>query len=207
MTKTGNCLFSEKLLGDGGALVNAYTGFLKREECVLFLVDIQKVMLDPCMESAELGKNAAALIDMARLLSIPVVFSAHNTESLGGVLPRLLSKISEPQIYDKLEFSCFENEKIRQALGALGRGTLILAGLETHICIFHTGAHALRLGYTVHVVSDAVSSRANVDKHVGLRRLEKGGAVISSTQMVIYELLNRAGTDEFRAALPLLKTL
>ena len=187
--------------------MNHYAEFLSREDCVLLQVDIQKVMLEPCVEADQLRKNAAALIEVAGLFKIPVFFSVHNTEKLGGFLPELLEKASRPSVHNKLEFSCFENEEIARAVSETGRNTLILAGLETHGCIFHTGAHALRLGYRVHVASDAVSSRSSLNHQVGLRRLEQAGAVISSTEMVIFELLNRAGTPEFRSALPLLKTL
>jgi nicotinamidase-related amidase len=90
---------------------------------------------------------------------------------------------------------------------ASARRTLIIAGLETHVCVFHTAAHGLRLGYTVHVVADAVASRSRFNWEIGLKRLERAGVVISSTEMMVFELLNRAGTPEFRAALPLLKTL
>jgi nicotinamidase-related amidase len=146
-------------------------------------------------------------MDVAALLKIPVLFSVHNAEKLGSALPELVRKAPGAPILNKLEFSCLENEGISRAVQQSGRRTLLLAGLETHVCVFHTGASALRLGYRVHLASDAVSSRSAHNRHVGLNRLERAGAVISSTEMIIYELLNRAGTPEFRAALPLLKTL
>ncbi len=187
--------------------MNAWADFLVREDCIMLLVDIQKVMLDPCVDHDPVTRNAAALLDIAGILEIPVMFSAHNAEKLGGCLPELLQRVSQPAVYTKLEFSCLENEAIFRALQHSGRRTLLLAGLETHVCIFHTGAHALRLGYRVHVAADAVTSRSKTNREVGLRRLERAGAVISATEMIIFELLNRAGTPEFRAALPLLKTL
>jgi nicotinamidase-related amidase len=187
--------------------MNVYAEFMNREDCVLLLVDIQKIMLDPCVDCERLRKNTSALIDMAELLHIPVLFSVHNAEKLGGFLPELIEKVSSPRVLNKVEFSCFDNEGIAAAVRLTGKKTLLLAGLETHVCIFHTGAHALRLGYRVHVAADAVSSRSELNREIGLRRLEKAGAVISSTEMIIYELLNRAGTPEFRAALPLLKSI
>lgn len=187
--------------------MNGYAEFLQRDQCLLLLVDIQSVMLDPCVASELLRKHAAALIDTAKLFDIPIFLSQHNAEKLGGFLPELVKKAPRAKVLDKLEFSCLENEKILRALQATGRRTLLLAGLEAHVCVFHTGAHALRLGFRVHVAADAVSSRSNSNIEIGLRRLEKSGAVISSTEMIIYELLGRAGTAEFRAALPLLKTL
>lgn len=184
-----------------------YGHFLAREDCVLLLVDIQKSMLDLCVQKDLVVKNCAALIDIGSIFEVPVVFSQHNPAKLGGFLPELLAKVRRPVIRDKLEFSCLENEGIAQALENIGRRTILLAGLETHVCIFHTGAHATRLGYRVHVAGDAVTSRSSFNWETGLRRLERAEVVISSTEMIIFELLKRAGTPEFRRALPLLKTL
>jgi nicotinamidase-related amidase len=186
---------------------NVYGQFLSREDCLLLLVDMQKSMLDLCVRKAPVVKNCAALIDIASIFEVPVLFSQHNAEKLGGFLPELVAKVRHPMIRDKLEFSCFDNEGIAQALEDVGRRTILLAGLEAHVCIFHTGAHAARLGYRVHVAGDAVTSRSTFNWETGLRRLERAGAVISSTEMIIFELLQRAGTPEFRRALPVLKTL
>jgi nicotinamidase-related amidase len=186
---------------------NIYGEFLDRSDCVLLLVDVQKAILDLCVEPARLRKHCAALIEIASIFQIPMVFSQHNPEKLGGFLPELVAMSPEPIVMDKLEFSCLENEAMARRLESLGRQTLLLCGMETHVCIFHTGAHAARLGYRVHVAGDAVSSRSTYNWETGLRRLEHAGAVVSSTEMIIYELLNRAGTPEFRQALPLLKRL
>ena len=186
---------------------SVYGQFLVREDCLLLLVDIQKSMLDLCVQKDLVVKNCAALIDIVSIFDIPVLFSQHNAKKLGGFLPELVAKVQHPAIHDKLEFSCLENEGIAQALENLGRRTILLAGLETHVCIFHTGAHAVRLGYRVHVAGDAVTSRSSFNWETGLRRLERAGVVISSTEMIIFELLNRAGTPEFRRALPVLKAL
>ena len=187
--------------------VNGPMDLLERQDCVLLLVDIQKSMLDLCAEPDRISRNAAALIEAGALFGIPVLFSVHNEPKLGGVLPELTGMVRGPRILDKMEFNCFENEAIRGAIGETGRKTLLLAGLEAHVCIFHTGLRALRMGYRVHVAADAVTSRSLLNKEIGLRRIETAGAVISSTEMMLFELLNRAGTPEFRAALPLIKRL
>jgi nicotinamidase-related amidase len=187
--------------------MNRYAEFLKPENSILLLIDIQKVMLDPCVDADLLKRHCAALLDIASIYSIPVFCSVHNAEKLGGFLPELLQKAPDAVVLNKLEFSCFENESIARALQKTGRRTLLVAGIETHVCVFHTAADALRLGYNVHIAADAVSSRSAFNRKIGLRRLENAGAIISSTEMVIFELLNRAGTPEFRAALPLLKSL
>lgn len=187
--------------------MGVYSDFLERQDCLLLLVDVQKKMLDLCVNAKRTYKYVFALIEIARIFNLPVIFSVHNAEKLGGCPSELLEKVSGPQVLNKVEFSCFENEALCNAIEATGRKTLIMAGLETHICIFHTGALGLKLGYRIHVVADAACSRTRLNWKIGLRRLEQSGAVISSTEMVLFELLNRAATPEFRQALPLIKTL
>ena len=187
--------------------MNANSEFLDRQDCVLLLVDVQKSMLDLCEEPALVLKSTAALIEIAGLCGVPVLFTAQNVEKLGGVIPELIAAAPPTSVLPKMEFNCFENEGIAAAVRETGRKTLLLAGIEGHICIFHTGLGALRRGFRVHIASDAVTSKGALNKETGLRRLDRAGAVISSTGMMIFELLQRAGTAEFRAALPLLKKL
>ena len=187
--------------------MNDHLENLRRDDCLLVLIDIQKVLIDPCVDADAVRKNAAALLDVARVFTLPVLFTVHNADKLGSVLPELLKKAPSAQVIDKMEFSGLENPAMAEAVRQSQRRTLLLAGIESHVCVFHTGAHALRLGYRVHLAADAVSSRSAGNRQVGLDRLAKAGAVISSTEMMIYELLQRAGTVEFRTLLPLLKTL
>lgn len=187
--------------------MNPNAELLKANDCMLLLVDIQKVMLDACEDNVRLVKNTAALLDVAKIFALPVLFSAQNSEKLGGFLPDLLHKVDNPLVLDKVEFSCLENEAMMKAIMETGRKTLLVAGLETHVCIFHTCTQAARMGFRAHVAADGVASRSRLNWEIGLRRMERAGVVVSSTEMMIFELLNRAGTPEFRALLPLLKTL
>ena len=104
----------------------------------------------------------------------------------------------------KIYYSCFGCEEFVTELNKLGRKTLIITGMETHICVMQTVLQALT-EYKVHVISDAVSSRFEINWSSSLKRMRDCGAVISTTEMVIFELLRRAGTDEFRATLPLVR--
>lgn len=187
--------------------MNDYAEFLKPSDCTLLLVDFQKTLLDFCVDPEGVARNAAALIEAVRIFDIPVLFTVQNPGKLGGILPELLERAPGAPVFDKLEFSSFENMAIAAAFRDTRRRTILIAGMETHVCIFHTGADALNLGYRLHVAADAVTSRIELNREIGLRRLEMAGAVISSTEMMIFELLNRSGTAEFRAALPLLKNL
>lgn len=187
--------------------MNSHTEFLKRDDCVLLLVDIQKTLFDLCVETERVQKHVAALIDICRMLDIPIVFTQQNPEKIGPFLPELIERTTDARVLDKMEFSCFQNDTIARAIAALKRRTILVAGIETHICVFQTGVDAIRAGYRVHAASDAITCRSQPNKVIGLDRLAKAGVVMSSTEMIIFELLNRAGTPEFRAALPVLKTL
>lgn len=164
-------------------------------------------MLNLCEDKTRINKNVKILIQVADLFDIPVVFSTHNGQKLGGCVRELETFAADPVTLDKMEFSCFQNEQLHKRLNSFKRKTLLLCGLETHVCIFHTAAHGLRLGWNVHVAADAVASRKRFDNDIGIRRLEKAGAVISSTEMILFELLQKAGTAEFRNMLPTIKKM
>ncbi len=187
--------------------MNHNLDLIKAQDCVLLLVDIQKVLLDLCVEADRTVTNAAGLIDLAVIFDIPVVFTVQNAEKLGGFVPELIRKVANPTLFTKMEFDCFANKDACAALEKSGRKTLLLAGIEGHVCILNTGLGALSRGYRVHLASDAVTSRSAYNREIGLRRLDRAGVVISSTEMILFELLKQAGTPEFRAALPMIKNL
>jgi len=188
-------------------LKNIHAELIDKEDALLLLVDIQKSMLSPCIDAEKIQRHAAVLIDIAQILGMPIIFTEQNALKLGKFLPELTDKVSDPMVLSKLEFGCFENRAIHDAIEKSGRKTIIIGGIETHICIFQTGLQGLQLGYRIHIIGDAVSSPSQSNRETALRRLERSGAVLSSTEMVIFELLRRAGTPEFRQMLPIIKGL
>jgi len=116
------------------------------------------------------------------------------------------SETTHYQPLDKLEFGCFGNGEFCSRVARLsGRNTLLLCGMETHICVLQTALGALNQGHIVHVAADAVSSRTELNWKLGLERMRDAGAVISSTEMMIYELLGKSGSPEFKEMLKHLK--
>ena len=110
------------------------------------------------------------------------------------------------KVFDKLEFGCFGNGDYCSAGGKLAdRNTLLLCGMETHICVMQTALGALNQGMNVHVVADAVSSRTELNWKLGLGRMQAAGAVISSTEMMLYELMGKSGTATFKEMLKWIK--
>ncbi len=179
---------------------------LQAEQCALVVVDIQEKLLPPIFEKERLIRNAQLLLRLAGILNLPVMAATQYTKGLGPVVPEIASLLSSGP-FDKLDFNCFGSEGFCNAVKSLPtkRNTLLVCGMETHICVMQSVVEALNRGYLVHVASDAVSSRAEWNWKIGLRRMEAAGAVISSTEMIIYELLRNSGTAAFKEMLKHLK--
>ena len=139
-------------------------------------------------------------------MSIPLVVTVQNAPKLGPTLPSLIKLLPDGQKeYNKLVFSCLKVPEVNNDLQTIKRKTVILFGIEAHICVYQTSIDALAKDYNVVVVTDAVSSRTLENKTTGLNQMQKAGVNLLSTEMVIYELLGEAGTTNFRAMLPYLK--
>jgi len=180
---------------------------LNPDQCALIVIDIQEKLLAPIFEKERLVRNAQLLIRLAGILTIPTLLSTQYSKGLGNTIPEVASLLPEAQPVEKVAFSCFGSDVFCSAVKRLpgNRNTLVLCGMESHICVAQTALAALREGYLMHVASDAVSSRTEWNWNVGLERMRSAGAVISSTEMVMYEALGSAGTSEFKAMLQYIK--
>lgn len=180
---------------------------LEAEQCALVLVDIQERLLPPIFQKDQLVRNARLLIQAAKVLNIYTLVSTQYANGLGQTVPEVLSLLPGIEAIDKTQFSCFNSDAFCSVLKRIPgkRNTLLLCGMESHICVTQTALGALREGYLVHVASDAVGSRTEWNWKIGLDRMRAAGAVISSTEMMIYELLRSSSSAAFKELLPHLK--
>ena len=180
---------------------------LAPERCALLVVDIQERLMPVISGRDQVVKNSVLLLKAAQTLKMEVVATSQYVARIGALLPEIQAELAGIEVLDKLHFSCFADAAISARIKALPPviNTLIVCGVETHICIYQTVAGALRDGYRVVVAADAVSSRTVKTPKLGLTRLRELGAVVAPTEMVIYELLGQAGTPEFKELLPFLK--
>jgi len=180
---------------------------LDPEQCALIVVDIQEKLLPPIWEKERLVRNAQLLTRLAGILKIPSIVTTQYNKGLGNTVPEVASLLPDSPTIDKLMFSCFGSDAFCSLLKRLPgqRTTVLLCGMETHICVMQTALGALREGYMVHVASDAVSSRTELNWRIGLERMRSAGAILSSTEMMIYELLRSSGAPAFKEMLPFLK--
>jgi nicotinamidase-related amidase len=180
---------------------------LAAENCALLVIDIQAKLLPPIHQNERLVKNSQLLIRLAKVLNLPVLVTTQYEKGLGKTVSDIASLLPPGAIYDKQEFSCFANEGFCKAAQALPqqRKTLLLCGMETHICVMQTALGALNQGINVHVAADAVGSRTELNWKLGLERMRDAGAVISSTEMMMYELMAKSGTPAFKEMLKYIK--
>jgi nicotinamidase-related amidase len=198
-------------LGSVTTLASDYAEIARRpleaDRCALIVVDIQEKLLPPIFENARLLKNSQLLIRLAGILKIPTLVTTQYAKGLGNTAPQIASLLPDAQPIDKQMFSCFGSDTFCAMLKRLpgNRNTVLLCGMESHICVMQTALGALREGYIVHVASDAVSSRTEWNWKIGLERMRTAGAIISSTEMILYELLRSSGSPAFKELLPYLK--
>ena len=195
-----------KTLGKTAARRNAMTTegvrVATREDCVLAVVDVQERLLPHIHEGPRVVGNIVKLVKFARIVGIPILWAEQ--EKLGVTAAPIRAELAGLEPFHKADFGCLGCEPFRARLAELGRRTVVVCGIEAHICVAQTALQALP-EYQVQVVADAVGSRAPENRQLALERLRQAGATVTCTEMFFYEVLRRAGTDEFRATLPLVK--
>jgi nicotinamidase-related amidase len=177
-------------------------GLITREDCVLVIIDAQEKLLPAVSDKEKIIENMVRLVRFSNIIGVPIVVTEQ--EKLGNTIPEIKNELRDVQPISKVHFNCFYCNDFADRIDKLGKSVLILAGAEAHICVAQTAISALPR-FNVHIINDAVSSRIRENHIVSMERVRQCGAVISSTEIFIYELLQKAGTDEFKAVLPLVK--
>lgn len=179
---------------------------LDRAKTAVLVVDIQS-RLTPAMPPETLArvlKYSRALVGTARELGLPVLATEQYPKGLGPLLPELRELLPSPPI-EKVHFSCGADPGFAAALERTGRRQILVCGMETHVCVFQTVRDLAAAGYEVHVCADAVSSRTEEHRRVGLELCREAGGIVTLAETAIFDLLHRAGTDEFRKVSQLVK--
>ncbi len=186
----------------GNAQKNAAAKLIDPNDCVLVVIDVQEKLLNVMTDKEWVLDNAIILAKFATTVGMPVV--ATEQEKLGPTVLELSDEIAGFSPIMKLDFDAGKRPEFLEALEKTGKKTVLICGIESHICVTQTVLHLLP-DYNVHVISDACGARAPANKVVAMDRMREAGAVISSTEMVIYEVLEVAGTPEFKQCLQLIK--
>jgi nicotinamidase-related amidase len=168
-------------------------------------VDIQERLLPAIFERERVVQNAVRLIRGATVLGIPLFATEQYRKGLGGTVSAVASAMPGFAPMEKLAFSACGAAGFVSALKAKKVSDVLLCGIEAHVCVSQTCLDLLREGFRVFVAADAVSSRTPENYRIGVERMREAGAVIVSTEMALFELLEKAGTEEFKQILALVR--
>jgi nicotinamidase-related amidase len=171
----------------------------------LLVVDVQTRLAPAIIAHDKVIANTAVLMKAAARLQVPMLVSEQYPRGLGPTVPELAELAEAGAIVEKVHFSCLADQTYAERFRGLGRGQAVVAGIEAHVCVLQTCVELIEGGYRVCVVADAVSSRTPDNAALALERLRAAGAVVVSTEMVVFEWLRRAGTPEFKELSALIK--
>jgi nicotinamidase-related amidase len=180
---------------------------LRADDATLLVVDIQKRLLPHIARGEEVAAAAIRMIRGAGVLKLPVVTTEQYPKGIGPTVANV-QEAFEPGTFraiEKMTFSCCATEPIVTALSQAGRSRIIVVGIEAHVCVMQTVLDLLALGYVPFVCADAIGSRHDIDRDTAIERMRQAGAVITTTESAMFELLHRAGTPEFIKILKIVK--
>lgn len=178
--------------------------YLNKDEAVLLIIDIQDRMLPVIDKADKVSQKNEVLIEAAKLLNVPIIFTEHNVEGLGHTVDKLSQKAPEAKIFHKTTFSAC-NKEFLAYLKEMKRKKIIVTGTETHVCVYQTVRSLLDNGFSVFLVADAVGSRVEMTLVNAVSQMKDMGAVITNTETAVFDLLKESGTPEFKALLKLIK--
>ncbi|WP_446009430.1 isochorismatase family protein [Candidatus Electrothrix sp.] len=180
---------------------------LQANQCCLYVIDAQERLMAHIHESRRVINNIDLMIRLADTLEFPIIANTQYKQGIGPIVEELVPLLADWPCIDKTEFNGLENAGVRCMLDKLPTtvDTLLLCGVESHICVYQTAMGAMRAGYKVRVIADAISSRTPENDAYAKERLRDIGVVVVPAEMIIYELLQKAGTPAFKAMLPYLK--
>jgi nicotinamidase-related amidase len=174
---------------------------LDRSRAALVIVDVQEAFRPAVLDFERVAGNAATLVQGARALGVPVIVTEQYPRGLGRTAPELAEHLEDVERLEKTVFSAAAAD----GFDLRGRDQALLCGIETHVCVSQTAHDLLGRGTEVHVAQDAVTSRTAENRDVGMRKMEEAGAIVTSVETALFELLGAAGSDEFKTIQGLVK--
>jgi len=179
-------------------------GIIDRNDAAFIMIDIQEKFLPVIHNIEEVINYSKILVKSSEILGIPLVVTEQYPKGLGKTIDNMELRNGQ-DIIEKISFDCFGCDDFVESLQSLGKKTLVIFGIEAHVCVLQTCLHAIYKNYEVHLVADAVSSRTKRNRELAIKRMRQSGVFIASTEMILFQLLKQAGTDEFKAISKLVK--
>lgn len=178
---------------------------LSPDNAVMVLIDVQGKLAQLMSGKEELFANIQRFVSGAKVLGLPIIWLEQNPEGLGPTVPEVAGLLDGVRPISKFCFSCCGSDGFMQALRESKRKQVLVTGIETHVCVYQTSVDLLGMGYEVQAVADAVSSRTQENRRIGLDRIQQAGGSVTSTEMALFEMLKEAKGDKFKGILRAVK--
>lgn len=181
---------------------------LQRGDALLLVIDCQEKLMPVIHDAEAITRNIERLVRGCKIIDVPLLLTEQYVKGLGCTIDPIRAAADETFGYapiEKMCFSAFANGEVLAELRRLKKKQVLVAGIETHVCVYQTVSDLLANGYEVTLIADAVSSRTASNRDIAIRRMTSSGAKVSSTEMALFELLFESGTDEFRSISRLVK--
>lgn len=182
--------------------------FVRRENLSLVVIDMQERLMNaiPERKRESIIKSAAVLIEAAKTFEVPITVTEQYPRGLGPTIPEIKDCVGDGfKPIEKVVFSCARSPEFKSAIEETHKREALICGIETHVCVLQTVIDMINGGYVLYVPADAVASRKDLDWEKGISLIEKAGAVVGTTETFVFQLLERAGTEEFKRISKLLK--
>jgi nicotinamidase-related amidase len=178
---------------------------IKKENTIGVVIDIQSRLYPYIRDNEQISRNNRILIQGLKILKIPIVVTQQYTKGLGETIPEISEVLGDYKHIEKTAFSCCDEPRFNEDLALASKMYVVVTGIEAHVCVMQTVNDLIGHGYIPVVVEDCIGSRTLNDKHIAVERMRQAGAIITTYESILFELLKYSGTDQFREISRLVK--
>ena len=178
-----------------------------KEDSAAILIDIQERLVPVMYHGEETVKSCISLIQGFQILNIPILAARQYPKGLGDLVEPVRDALGAYEPFDKMSFSVYDDPKMKEELRKMGKKNIFVFGIETHICVLQSVIDLQNDGYQVYLVSDCVTSRKETDHKMAIKRAQAEGALVTTREAALYELLQEAGSDRFKQISNLVKEM
>jgi nicotinamidase-related amidase len=176
-----------------------------KDRTAALIIDIQERLYPFIFENENLTKNVAKLIEGLKIIEIPIFVTEQYVKGLGPTIEPVVNILGDHPRIEKMSFSCCDESRVMEGIAVSGKENIIIAGIESHVCVLQTVVDLIQNGYHPIVVEDCVSSRHENDKRMAIKRMRQEGAIITTVESILFELLRYSGTEQFKGISKLVK--
>ena len=176
-----------------------------KDRTAALVIDMQERLYPFIFDNENLTRNVSKLIEGLKIIGIPIFVTEQYVKGLGPTIGPVATILGDHPRIEKMSFSCCDESRVMEGIAVSGKENILIAGIESHVCVLQTVVDFISNGYHPIVVEDCVSSRKENDKRMAIERMRQEGAIITTVESILFELLRYSGTEQFKGISKLVK--